>query len=606
MPESWVDDALGGPGTIPDRFDRRLRADLSAMWTEDGELVAVVPVDGGDGRRASRRRSRSRAGLVAAAAIAAVAAGVLVTRGRLTTETETETPFTAPMASAPLVTSNGPPDPAAPVGVADLAGVTWAVTSIDGESPRGRLPWVRFGVDGRIEGYDGCNWYSVEYELADSALAFVDEIGSTAMLCRSDPVTTIAPGAIVLDDGLQMRGATSGRRGSLVGVRMVATAIERLPATPESVVGRYVIEDTGRVVTFNEDGTLTGVDETCVGSIRWRVDDGLAVEPAGPMSRNPCPRADVSGRGGVTPQGVLLLWDTVVDEPDRVVELVPYDVWNARNDPVSALRLPEDGPAPIEPDVFATVPSDVDPAAAPLIAVFPDELLVLRELRFTAAESGALVGYSYDRTSGEKIFEMVIEGVSERPLRAFGSADGVLYLQLERCMYGAFVQRSGAYRLTDQWSSDQCRHGLLGELVRAVPGGLEVDGSVVLASPRPPVEQEHVTLEDLGRFPPGRVLRIGRQDALGHEWVAWLIEVNTESDAQPPARVSHLAVSPRGATLIIEDGSLEPTLIVLDRAGLSRSYVLGDWAIAGIDERGAVFWRQTDDDRGIELARLPS
>jgi len=256
------------------------------------------------------------------------------------------------------------------------------------------------------------------------------------------------------------------------------------------------------------------------------------------------------------------------------------------------------------------VPWDARTSGEPLIAVFPESIVVVRELN-EEFEVPSLVAYEYDRATGEKTNELGVRRAtgrhSKRPMRIIGSNDGTLYIQHDLCWFAAYVELEQELVLRAD-VDDLC--GADVELVRAVPGGLEVRGSIELETRAadavfPTVDFVYDgTLSD-GSSETARVMRISRMDQreAGRSWTVAL-----ESVTQDGARraLTHLAAHRGGAAAVFSDGR-SSLLAVLDAdpTGEHEVYALGDWKVAGIDEEGAVLWRQSAYDLGIEIARLP-
>lgn len=240
-----------------------------------------------------------------------------------------------------------------------------------------------------------------------------------------------------------------------------------------------------------------------------------------------------------------------------------------------------------------------------MIAVFPDDILNIRELDTT------LVGFGHDRASGDMTRRVLIEGAPQRPLRVFGSSTGALYAQLDECTYGVCVERDAidTFDLVDQ-AELPCDVSRVKVLIHVVPAGLEVGRQLVLESP---IDADPAPTVELGRVPvaaddvPSDVapLAVTRHESSGSDrsWLGW---IEGRADSSPGFGLTHLAPFGDGAAAGLLNQGVVPVLATLGTGDASHSYALGNWTIAGIDERDAVFWRQTPDDRGIEVARLPT
>jgi heat shock protein HslJ len=83
------------------------------------------------------------------------------------------------LACADATVSSDEPDP-----VADLAGTSWLVTTIDGQvAVPDAPPTITFGDDGTVNGSGGCNQYSGPYEIDNGSIS-IGELASTLMLCE--------------------------------------------------------------------------------------------------------------------------------------------------------------------------------------------------------------------------------------------------------------------------------------------------------------------------------------------------------------------------------------------------------------------------------------
>ncbi|MDQ3177799.1 MAG: META domain-containing protein [Actinomycetota bacterium] len=589
-------------------FDARLRGELSAMWADDGS-------DGSDFRDGyipiepifpRRRRSTppSRRGLVSAAAIVLVVAlGAVVVGTRNGPSDEDPIGGTSPDVSSSVLPSDSTTGPSADTTPAvtapelrRLIGTTWVVSEIDGRPYTGPTSWFRLEGDTTMIGDDGCNAYGAGWKLGTAVGTLsLSDVEAEGKGCGEYGIQ-LAGGAVRIEsDALHARGrAPNGRN---VDIRAIAT--DRMSSSSDRLVGSWYAP-SGDLFEFTSDGRLV-VGDCTVGN--WYVGDTLIVMwPAVDCAHSIEPLAGPAGiatdhslivLGGERGEDIVRLTRALDESPRRI-----------------DLEIPRQVVTPLDVEPYMTVPSDARTYGEPLIALFPDSILVVREIVFEERAPATIVGYRYDRETGEKTGEFAVgadvEGGLPRPVRIFGSAKDVLYVQLFACSFLAFGEATdGEYdllaRVDDVCPDDRA-------LIRVVRDGLEVDGRVVLDSPRTTDSSPGASFP---RWPvavrgpdTGSIgVAIERVDSAGplHSWT-----LSVQSDGAGGAGVffTHVAPYQGGVAVGMLNGKTTPVLATLDGHGSDEVVDLGDWTIAGIDQAGAVFWRVTANDTGIELARL--
>lgn len=601
MRERWIDEVLDAPapGQLRTEVDARLRAELSTMWSDD--IVSAAPgngaeqstgdkddqaVGGGGGRvhewpldveeRPERRTSGSRRwvyGLTAAALVAMIAGAVVVggsdpdggvDRGDGTVDGST------PASAGPATTVA--PDPSG----LKITGVTWLVTAVDEVQYDGPVSTFRFREDGTLSGNDGCNSYSAEFRLEGLRLT-IPEGGATVVGCDEYGYSIAAGPIVVGETTLTGAGATSQDDAD---VTLTAVAVERLPASVDQITGTWE-RPSGAEVEFRDDGTV--VSDDCPSEGTWRADGSFRVElrPSSACE----PSQELVGRGGVLDTDTLLIADPSIGFAEQL-----------RRTDVAVPVFVADSLAHLDVVVFATVPSDAFTSGLPLLAIFPDSVLVVREL-FEDAEPPSLVGFEFDRVTGEKTGEFALvrpDGDRRRPLRVWGSSNGALYVQTGACSFLAYQKSApGMYEVADRADNPHCGTDPRRTIWVDVDG-LQLDGMTLL----PPAGPVHHTARIEVDREPG-ALEVIRRETLDESERTWRVQLGSGAD---DVVVSDVGLLGDGIGIAFTSGSAPSTLVVLDDE--PTAYGLSGWNVAGMDQAGVVLWRETANDKGIELGRL--
>ena len=610
MRDQWIEDILDERDGEHMRtgFDARLRGELSAMWADDrieatDARDAYIPIEPIVPRRRSATPS-SRRGLVSAAAIVVVVAlGAVVVGTRNDLSDEDPIGGTSPGVRPSDVASNLTTDltapattPAASPDLSRFTGTTWVVSEVDGWPYTGPTSWFRLNPDTTLIGNDGCNEYGAGWKLGTAVgMLSLSDFGAEGKGCVEYGIQ-LAGGVVRTDSGaLRARGrAPNGRE---LEIRAVAT--DRMSSSSDRLVGSWYAP-SGDLFEFTSDGRLV-VDDCTVGN--WFVEDTLIVMwPAVDCASTIEPLA---GRVGIATDDSLIVLGG--ERGEDIIRLT-----RAQDEPARGidLEIPRQVVTPLDVEPYTTVPSDAQKYGEPLIALFPDSILAVREIVFEERAPATIVGYRYDRETGEKTGEFAVgadvEGGLPRPVRIFGSENGVLYVQLFACSFLAFGEAAdGEYdllaRVDDVCPDDRA-------LIRVVPDGLEVDGRVVLDSPRttdrsPGASFPRWPVADRGPDTGSIGVAIERVDTAG-PLRSWMLSVQSDGAGGPGVFFTHIAPFQGGVAVGMLNGKTTPVLATLDGNGNNVVVDLGDWTIAGIDDEGGVFWRETANDTGIELARL--
>lgn len=163
----------------------------------------------------------------------------------------------APVPAAPL------PEAPAPL---KLTGKEYRVTAIAGQPVSGQRPMtVKFGEDGRVGGFGGCNTYGGSFGETDAKITFGDII-STMMACL-DPkagaqesalyaafkgTATVAPGA----DGKVILTGGNGTQ-----IELTPTGLKPLAGTSwqvETMGAAAIVAGSEPQITFTQDGQING------------------------------------------------------------------------------------------------------------------------------------------------------------------------------------------------------------------------------------------------------------------------------------------------------------------------------------------------------------
>ena len=181
-----------------------------------------------------------------------------------------------------------PPEAATPAmqePTIDLAGSSWALSSVGGKLPlAGTEVTLEFGADGTAFGTDGCNRFNTGYTQDGSNLTFVQPMASTMMAC-DDAVMNQA--AAVTAAMAETTGFLASESELILrnGDQIVATFVARSPAeaqappaaeaTPapaadaglagtswvlSALSGNMPLQGTTVTLNFGADGTVSGSD----------------------------------------------------------------------------------------------------------------------------------------------------------------------------------------------------------------------------------------------------------------------------------------------------------------------------------------------------------
>lgn len=150
--------------------------------------------------------------------------------------------------------------------VLKLTGKEYRVTAIGGQPVSGQRPMtVKFGEDGRVGGFGGCNTYGGSFGETDGKITFGDII-STMMACL-DPragaqegalyaalkgTATFAPGA----DGKVILTGGNGTQ-----IELTLTGLKPLAGTSwqvETMGGTAIVAGSEPQITFTQDGQING------------------------------------------------------------------------------------------------------------------------------------------------------------------------------------------------------------------------------------------------------------------------------------------------------------------------------------------------------------
>jgi heat shock protein HslJ len=156
---------------------------------------------------------------------------------------------------------------------AGLAGTSWVVTSIDGQSTvPASPPTIAFGADGMLSGTGGCNQYTGPYEI-DGGSIRIGDLASTLMLCEGQA------GAQQTAFMAALGGATSWRIDAAGALELtgagrilaepaaqaptpeVSTGAGELPGTSWDLAEMGGTGDFARIVPtieFGSDGRVSG------------------------------------------------------------------------------------------------------------------------------------------------------------------------------------------------------------------------------------------------------------------------------------------------------------------------------------------------------------
>lgn len=151
--------------------------------------------------------------------------------------------------------------PASPLG-----GGEWIIESVGGQATPGpRAPTIRFGDDGRVGGFGGCNSYGGGYTQTGAKITFTP-IVSTMMACAAGSVMQIenAIGAAlkgdatyaINGDGKLVINAANGTE--IVAMRPADVKLSGTSWKVEGIGGVAVVSGSEPSITFTSDGQING------------------------------------------------------------------------------------------------------------------------------------------------------------------------------------------------------------------------------------------------------------------------------------------------------------------------------------------------------------
>jgi putative lipoprotein len=151
--------------------------------------------------------------------------------------------------------------PASPLG-----GGEWIIESVGGEATPGpRAPTIRFGEDGRVGGFGGCNNYSGGYTQNGAKITFTPII-STMMACAAGSTMQVesAIGAALRGDATYAINGdgklviNSANGTEIVAGRPPAIALSGTSWTVDGIGGVAVVAGSEPSITFTSDGQING------------------------------------------------------------------------------------------------------------------------------------------------------------------------------------------------------------------------------------------------------------------------------------------------------------------------------------------------------------
>lgn len=147
-----------------------------------------------------------------------------------------------------------------------LTGKEYRVTAIGGQPVSGQRPMtVKFGEDGRVGGFGGCNTYGGSFGETDGKITFGDII-STMMACL-DPKSGAQEGALyaALKGTATVAPGTEGKiiltGGNGTQIELTPTGLKPLAGTSwqvETMGGTAIIAGSEPQITFTQDGQING------------------------------------------------------------------------------------------------------------------------------------------------------------------------------------------------------------------------------------------------------------------------------------------------------------------------------------------------------------
>lgn len=147
-----------------------------------------------------------------------------------------------------------------------LTGKEYRVTAIGGQPVSGQRPMtVKFGEDGRVGGFGGCNTYGGSFGETDGKITFGDII-STMMACL-DPKSGAQEGALyaALKGTATVAPGTEGKiiltGGNGTQIELTPTGLKPLAGTSwqvETMGGTAIVAGSEPQITFTQDGQING------------------------------------------------------------------------------------------------------------------------------------------------------------------------------------------------------------------------------------------------------------------------------------------------------------------------------------------------------------
>lgn len=174
------------------------------------------------------------------------------------------------IAAAPVLSAcQTPPAALSPqeeAAVLKLTGKEYRVTAIGGQPVSGQRPMtVKFGEDGRVGGFGGCNTYGGSFGENDGKITFGDII-STMMACL-DPKSGAQEGALyaALKGTATVAPGTEGKiiltGGNGTQIELTPTGLKPLAGTSwqvETMGGTVIVAGSEPQITFTQDGQING------------------------------------------------------------------------------------------------------------------------------------------------------------------------------------------------------------------------------------------------------------------------------------------------------------------------------------------------------------
>jgi putative lipoprotein len=176
-----------------------------------------------------------------------------------------------------------------------LAGDDWIIASIGGVAVTGKPPVIRFGEDGRVSGYGGCNQFNGGYTLDGETMTFTP-IMMTMMACAATNRNQMenALGAALqgdatfVVDGDGMLTLTGANGTEITAMRAPELKLAGTRWRVEGIGGVAVVSGSEPEITFTDDGQINGTTG-CNRFFGGYAQDGAAVTFTGTgMTRMAC------------------------------------------------------------------------------------------------------------------------------------------------------------------------------------------------------------------------------------------------------------------------------------------------------------------------------